>query len=107
MSSVRVVADPFHTWAQVQGNKPHHVSAGHTEASQSIAKSAAAGSLDPEDVLKASHHAYKTLFFTKDQMALLTTNNFVSVIFLCDFGAGNQYLYIVNVISMFLKNTPK
>ena len=89
MSSVRVVADPFHTWAQVQGNKPHHMGAGHTEASQAIAKNAASGGLDFEDVLKATHHAYKTLFFTKGQMALLTTDNFPSVLFLCDFGAGN------------------
>ena len=92
MSSVRVVADPFHTWAQVQGNNPHHMGAGHTEASPSIANNAASGGLDFEDMLKGSHHAYKTLFFTKDQMALLTTNNFPSVIFLCDFGAGNQLL---------------
>ena len=89
MSSVRVVADPFHTWAQVQGNKPYHMGAGHTEASQRSAKDAASGGLDFEDVLKATHHAYKTLFFTKDQMALLTTDNFPNVLFLCDFGAGN------------------
>ena len=63
--------------------------AGHSEASTAITKSAASGSLDFEDVLKGSHHAYKTLFFTKDQLALLTTNNFPSVMFLCDFGAGN------------------
>ena len=91
MSSVRVVADPFHTWAQVQGNKQHHMGAGHTEASQTIAKDAVSGGLDFEDVLKAAHHAYKTLFFAKDQMALLTTDVFPSVLFLCDFGAGNRY----------------
>ena len=109
MSSVRVVADPFHTWAQVQGNNQFHMGAGHTAASQNITKNAGSGGLDFEDVLKGSHHAYKTLFFTKDQMALLTTNNFPSVIFLCDFGAGNQllydnrtpgYFYYVNIINL-------
>ena len=90
MSSVRVVADPLHTWAQVQGNNTHHMGAGHTEASQSLAKKAALDGFDFEDVLRASHHAYKTIFFTKDQMGLLTTNNFPSVIFLSDFGAGKQ-----------------
>ena len=64
--------------------------AGHTEASPNIIQNAASGDFDFEDVLKDSHHAYKTLFFTKPQMALLTTNNFASVIFLSDFGAGNQ-----------------
>ena len=92
MSSIRVVADPFHTWAQVQGNNSHHMGAGHTEASLNITMNAASGDLDFEDVLKGSHHAYKTLFFTKDQMVLLTTNKFPSVIFLCDFGAGIQLL---------------
>ena len=92
MSSVRVVADPFHTWAQVQGSNPHHMSAGHTEAPQCVIKNAASDNLDFEDILKSSHHAYKTLFFTKDQMALLTTDNFPSVIFLCDFGAGSKLL---------------
>ena len=96
MSSVRVVADPFHTWGQVQGNNPHHMGAGHTEASPTITKNAASDGLDFEDVLTGSHHAYKTLFFTKDQMALLTTNNFPLVIFLCDFGAGNQLLQFMD-----------
>ena len=88
MSSVRVVADPLHTWAKVQGSNQYHMGAGHTESSQSLAKKAASDGLDFEDVLAASHHAYKTIFFTKDQMGLLTTDNFPSVIFLCDFGAG-------------------
>ena len=90
MSSVRVVSDPFHTWVQVQGNTQHHMGAGHTQASRAVGTNAASGGLDFEYVLKASHHAYKTLFFSKDQMAILTTNHFPSVIFLCDFGAGNK-----------------
>ena len=93
MSSVRVVPDPFHTWALVQGKTQHHMAAGHTRASRDTYTNAASAGLDFEDALKASHHAYKTLFFTKDQMALITTNNFPCVVFLCDFGAGNQRQY--------------
>ena len=88
MSSVRVVSDPFHTWSQVQGNTGHHMSAGHAKSSKDIQKKAASEGLDFEDALKAIHHAYKILFFTKDQMALLTTDKFPFVMFLCDFGAG-------------------
>jgi len=57
------MGDPFHTWAQVQGNKPYHMGAGHTEASQRSAKDAASGGLDFEDVLKATHHAYKNFLY--------------------------------------------
>ena len=90
MSSVKVVADPFHTWPQVQGINPHHMAAGHTKASQNIKDKGSLGDIEFSDILKATHHAYKTLFFTKDQMAILTTDNFPSAIFLCDFGAGNK-----------------
>ena len=90
MASVKVIPDPFHTWAQVQGNNHCHMAAGHTKASRDIKEKAALENLEFADVLKASHHAYKTLFFTKDQMAILTTDNFPYAIFLCDFGAGNQ-----------------
>ena len=72
--------------------------AGHTEASTSITNTAASGGVDFEDVLKATHHAYKTLFFTKDQMAILTTDRFPTVLFMCDFGAGNQNLYRMDII---------
>ena len=90
MSSVKVIPDPFHTWAQVQGNRQHHMAAGHTTASQDVKDKASFDNLEFSDVLKDTHHAYKTLFFTKDQMAILTSDNFPSAIFLCDFGAGNQ-----------------
>ena len=90
MSAVRVVPDPFHTWAQVQGNKQQlHMAAGHTQATLGVYTKAVSDDLDVEEVLKAAHSAYKILFFNKDQMALLTTGNFPSLIFMCDFGAGN------------------
>ena len=44
--------------------------------------------LEIEDALKAPHHAYKILFFNKEQMDLLTTNRFPYVLFMCDFGTG-------------------
>ena len=92
MSSVKVVPDPFHTWAQVQGNDLHPMSAGMTKAEQFVHDKAAKEGLDLEDALKASHHAYKVLFFNKDQMSLLTSDCSPHVIFLCDFGAG-KFIY--------------
>ena len=91
MSSVRVVPDPFCTWHKVQGNKLHHMGAGHTTASKDTQEKASLDCLKFEEMLKEAHHAYKTLFFTKEQMALLTSDKFPSAIFLCDFGAGIHY----------------
>ena len=90
MSSVKVVPDPFHSWAQAQGDKQYyHMGAGHTDATQDIRNKAVSDDLDFEEVLKDAHHGYKTLFFNKDQMAILTTDNFPSALFIADFGAGN------------------
>ena len=90
MSSVRVVPDPFHTWAQIQGSNQHHMAAGYSKATKDIQNKAKLGDLDVGDILKSSHNAFKTLFFNKDQQALLTTDNFPHAVFLCDFGAGNR-----------------
>ena len=76
LSSVRVVPDPFHTWSQIQGNNPHHMAAGHTEAPASHA-------IDVEDALKRAHDAFKVLFFNRDQQALLTSDAFHSMVFFC------------------------
>ena len=89
LSSVRLVANTLNTWAHVQGNNKHHMVAGHTTASQDTHNKAASDSLEIEDILKSAHHAYKTLCFNRDQMVLLTTDNFPSALFLSDFGAGN------------------
>ena len=90
MSVVRVVPDPFHAWAQVQGNQQQlHMGAGHTQVTPGVYTKAVSDDLDIEEVLKAAHSAYKILFFNKDQMALLTTDNFPFLIFMCDFGAGS------------------
>ena len=49
------------------------------------------------DILKSSHTAFKVLYFNNDQQALLTTDNIMSAIFLCDFGAGkNVKLFLFN-----------
>ena len=64
------------------------MSAGHTITKQTIRDKAASEGLDVEDALKAAHHAYKVLFFNKDQMAILTTDCAPHAIFMCDFGAG-------------------
>ena len=90
MSSVKITPDPFHSWTQVQGNTPYHMSAGLTSAEQAMRSKAKSEGLDVEDALKAAHHAYKVLFFNKDQMAILTTDNAPHAIFMCDFGAGKK-----------------
>ena len=90
MSSVRVIPDPFHTWAQIQGTNKHHMSAGHTKATADMQSKAKSGNLDVEDILKSAHTAFKTLVFNKDQQALLTTDNFPHAVFICDFGAGRS-----------------
>ena len=88
MSSVKVVTDAFNTWNQVQGKTPYHMSAGLTNTEQATRDKAASEGLDVEDALKATHHAYKILFFSKDQMAILTADCAPHAIFMCDFGAG-------------------
>ena len=94
MSSVRMVPDPYRTWTHVQGNKQHHhMGAGHTQALRDTHKKAATDDLEFEEVLNAAHHAYKILFFTKEQMAILTTDSFPAAIFVADFGAGNKLKY--------------
>ena len=93
MSSVRVVPDPFHTWTQVQGDNQFHMAAGHIRYSNDKKNTTEVDEVDAGRILKDEHHAYKTLCFNKDQMALLSTDNFPHVIFLCDFGAGNNSLY--------------
>ena len=90
LSSIRVVPDPFHTWKQIQGNNPHHMSAGHTIASSDAQAQYSSGNVDVKDVLNCSHDAYKVLFFNRDQTSLLAADNFFHVLFMCDFGAGNS-----------------
>ena len=80
----------FDTWPKVQGSNKRHMAAGGNETPESTSKMACLDNPDIEKVLKDVHHAFKILFFTKDQMTLLTTDNFLHVLFLCDFGAGKE-----------------
>ena len=64
------------------------MTAGHTEATADEIAMATSGDVDVETILKSSHSAFKTLFFNKDQQALLTTDKYPYAVFLCDFGAG-------------------
>ena len=88
LSSIKIVPDPFQTWERIQGSNTHHMAAGHTRATEEEKNMAQSGDLDINAILKFSHNAFKTLFFNKDQQALLTTDTFPHVIFFCDFGAG-------------------
>ena len=93
LSSVRVVPDPFHTWSQIQGNNPHHMSAGHTKANQDARIHYSTGIVDIENILHRSHDAYKVLFFNKDQYSLLMADTLHHVVFICDFGSGSSIRY--------------
>lgn len=86
LSAVRVVPDPFHTWVQIQGDNPRHMSAGYT-------KTKCRGTIDVKDALKLPHDAYKVLYFNKDQQALLTTDE-LNVVFFCDFGSGKSNVVV-------------
>ena len=88
LSSVRLVPDPFHTWTQIQGDNPRHMSAGHTTADPVARTSHLSANVDMKDVLNRSHDAYKVLFFNKDQMSLLAADNLFHAIFMSDFGSG-------------------
>ena len=72
------------SWKQIQGSNHHYISAGYTGAPVG----GNAVDLDFEDVLNLPHTALKVLYFNKDQNLLLTTDDILRVIFLCDYGAG-------------------
>ena len=88
LSSVRVVPDPFHTWTQVQGTNPHHMSAGHTKAPQDAPIQYLSGNVCMHNILHRSADAYKVLFFNKDQYSLLAAKTIRHALFMCDFGSG-------------------
>ena len=95
LSSVRVVPDPFHTWTQIQGNNPHHMSAGHAKATPDTRAQFTSGNIVVKDVLNRSHDAYKVLFFNWDQVSLLAADNLLHVLFMNDFGAGNSMKHML------------
>ena len=64
------------------------MAAGHTKATVDEKTMAQSGDADIDVILKSAHSAFKTLFFNKDQRALLVDDKFPHAIFLCDFGAG-------------------
>ena len=72
LSSVRLVPDPFHTWAQIQGNNPRHMAAGHATADPAVRAPCSLANVDIKDILNRSHDAYKVLFFNKEQMSYNT-----------------------------------
>ena len=90
LSSVRVVPDPFHTWDQIQGDNSLHISAGHTRAGPKFHNQQSYDCVDVGHRLHGSLDAYKVLFFNNDQWSLLAADNLHRVLFMCDYGAGNQ-----------------
>ena len=84
LSAVRVIPDPFHSWEQIQGHNPRHMSAGYTSSTPTSTP----GLLNISDLLNRPHDAYKVISLNKGQENLLS-NDIPFVVFWNDFGAGN------------------
>ena len=75
----------FNAWEEVQGQGRPPIVAGFTEAPTS---SATSDPLSIDDVSSRPHDAFKALYFTPGQMALLATRAFNRIILFADYGAG-------------------
>lgn len=84
LSAIAVHANAnYDGWKEIQGANPRHISAGMTQASGPRSTN-----LLLKQVLERPHDAYKVLYFSPEQQALLSTDEINHVIFFCDFGAG-------------------
>ena len=82
LSSVGRKINVFNAWDEVEGENQQPVKAGHTSGS-GIVRSI-------KDVLSRAHDAFKTIYFTPEQMSLLSPRNFFRVLLLADYGAGTN-----------------
>ena len=99
LSSIVRKTNVFHTWEQIQGSNSRPIVAGITPA-----PSTDPSSLSFKDVINRAHDAFKALYFTPEQMALLIPGKFLRLILFADYGAGNkfkniQYKYVDNIIN--------
>lgn len=71
-----------------QGDNHRPISAGHTTADPVAEAQCLLSHGDIKDFLNRPHDAYKVLFFNKDQLSILATDNLLRAIFMSDFGSG-------------------
>ena len=90
LSSIVRKMNIYNTWEEIQGSNSRSIVAGITPAT-----STAPDSLSFKDVLNRAHDAYKALYFTPEQMALLIPEKFRRLILFADYGAGkNHKIYV-------------
>ena len=80
LSSIGRKTNVFNAWEEVEGENRPPVVAGFTPSSGS--------SNSFHDILTRPHDANKAIYFTPEQMSLLSPSNFFRVFLLADFGAG-------------------
>ena len=78
----------FHNWNQICETKLTSPTSRWKVATADEKNMALSGDVEIDSILKSAHSAFKTLFFNKDQRALLIHNMIPHAVFLCDFGAG-------------------
>ena len=81
LSSMGRKTNVFNAWEEIEGNNRPPVVAGFTSSSGSIKSF--------QDVISRAHDAFKTIYFTPEQMSLLSPGNFYRALLLADYGAGN------------------
>ena len=89
LSSIVRKTNVFNTWEEIQGSNTLPIVAGITPAPNTDPSS-----LSFKDILNRAHDAFKALYFTPEQMALLIPEQFRRLILFADYGAGNKFKHI-------------
>ena len=85
LSSIVRKMNIYNTWEEIQGTHSRPIVAGITPAT-----STAPDAPSFQDVLGRAHDAFKVLYFTPEQMALLMPEKFRRLVLFADYGAGKK-----------------
>ena len=80
LSSIARKINVFNSWEEIEGENQPPVVAGFTSSTGAVSCF--------QDILTRAHDAFKTIYFTPEQMSLLSPKDFFRVLLLADFGAG-------------------
>ena len=80
LSSIGRKINVFNAWKEIEGENQPPVVAGFTSTTGDVSSF--------QDILTRAHDAFKTIYFTPEQMSLLSPKDFFRVLLLADFGAG-------------------
>ena len=80
LSSIGRKINVFNAWEDIEGENQPPVVAGFTSSTGAVSCF--------QDILTRAHDAFKTIYFTPEQMSLLSPKDFFRVLLLADFGAG-------------------